>query len=63
MPVKPIFSDSGYPLHVVCTEDVQEIADRILGRELSLEELGYVEDRLHLNWAEEVKLLIEWKLK
>lgn len=61
---RPI-SDVEYPLYVVCTEDAQEVANDLLGRELTDEELSELRDSLCLDWRSEIEhiLVDDWKLQ
>lgn len=56
-------ADDEYPLYVVCTEDAQEVADDILGRELTEEELQELRDSMHLDWRSEIKAILKNDLK
>ncbi len=56
--LRPI-SDVEYPLYVVCTEDAQEVAEDVLGRELTDEELQQLRDSMHLDWRGEIEAILE----
>ena len=59
MTTQPDTTDPAFALYVVSTADAQYVAESMLGRELTAVELAIIHQKIHFDWCEQLKLLID----